>query len=116
MKPYIEDRNGTRYEFNSLSRKQKIAIQNDVKELGNTDNELEKIGDLIFKLIGFNYPSMTRDEFEDMLDYNEEEYGFSNLYEMLGYIIEDVFTQVGSGNTGKVNPYLQAKREEKEQA
>lgn len=112
MKPYIETRNGVKYEFNSLTRKQRVIFTQKFKNIG--DKDIEVIEDLVFSLLKFNNPNITQEEYEDILDYNEELYGFAELYEMLGYIIEDVFTQVGT-EAKKVNPYLQAKREQKAQ-
>ena len=73
-------------------------------------NNLEKVVKMILQ---YNYPSLTDEEYEDILDYNEEVYGFQELYEMLGYILEDVFTQASGGKT---NPYLEEKRQAKAQA
>ena len=112
MKPYLENRAGTRYEINKITRRQKIEIQKILLSSKEEDTtarieELEKIAKLILQ---YNYPSLTDTEYEDILDYNEEVYGFQELYEMLGYILEDVFTQASGGKT---NPYLEEKRQAK---
>ena len=52
---------------------------------------------------------MTKETFDDILDYNVEQYGFVETYEMLGYLVEDVFMSEGGK---KPNPYLEAKREQ----
>lgn len=113
MKPYIEDRNGIKYEFNFLNRKQKVIISKLMNNLGE-EKGVEEIENIVFTLLKFNYSNMTRETYEDILDYNEETYGFGELYEMLGYIIEDVFTLVGGETPKKENPYLQMKREQKQ--
>lgn len=111
MKPYIETRIGNKYEFSNLTRKQRILLQKELEKKENNQN-LEFIEDLIYTLLSFNY-NLTKEEYEDVLDYNVETYGFNETYEMLTFIIEDVFTQVGGDTQKKVNPYLQSKREEK---
>ena len=112
MIPYIENRDGVKYEFKSLTRKQKINVQKLTSNM-NKDS-IEEIDNLTYEILKYNYPELTKEQFDDILDYNEETYGFKELYEMMGYILEDVFTQVG-GNTTRVNPYLQYKREQKAQ-
>ena len=104
---YILGRNEVRYELKPLTRRQKIEFAKLMKESKKED--FEKIEEFAYTLLKFNYPEVTKETFEDILDYNAETYGFEETYEMLGYIIEDVFTQVGGK---KPNPYLEAKREE----
>lgn len=110
MKPYIEDRNNNRYEFKNLTRKQKILFSQKMK---NAENELEKIDEVFGILMGLNYPDITQEKVDDILDFNEEVYGLAQTYELVSAIIEEVFTRVGG--EGKTHPYLQAKHE-KEQA
>lgn len=105
---YILGANGKKYELNPLTRKQKIQFVKILKEIKKED--FEQIDECTFQLLRFNYPEITREEFESILDYNAETYGFEETYEMLGYIIEDVFTQVGGNKVP--NPYLEAKREQ----
>ena len=114
MKPYIESREGAKYEFARLTRKQKINIQSKMQEMSEEKLSIEKLEDVIYTLLKYSYPDVTREQFEDILDYNEEEYGFEETYEMLGYIIEDVFTQAGGEISKKENPYLVAKRMERQ--
>lgn len=115
-KPYLESRNGTIYEINSITRKQMMEVQKLVISLKDIDklNQVEQLEDITKLVFKFNYPSLTDEEFEDILDYNAEVYGFNELYEMLGYILEDVFTQQ-SGAAKKINPYLEEKRAKKTQ-
>lgn len=109
---YIEDRNFIKYEFKKLTRRQKIETTKLVQKIGHDFEGLEEIA---FKLLQYNYPELTKEKYEDILDYNVERYGFNELYEMLGYIINDVFSQVG-GEAKEVHPYLQKKREEKKES
>lgn len=114
-KAYLEDRNGTKWEINSINRKQKIQIQKSmmaIATLGDTE-KFEKLEEIMKQIFLFNYPNATDEEFEDILDYNAEAYGFGELYEMIGYIIEDVFTQ--ASGVAKTNPYLEEKRKQKAQ-
>lgn len=114
MKPYLENRVGTKYEISRITRRQKIEVQkmllSSEEDTTAKINNLEKVVKMILQ---YNYPSLTDEEYEDILDYNEEVYGFQELYEMLGYILEDVFTQASGGKT---NPYLEEKRQAKAQA
>lgn len=105
---YILGKEEKRYDFKPLNRKQKIEFTKLLKDSNKQD--FEKIEEYVFVLLRFNYPQMTKEEFEEILDYNAETYGFEETYEMLGYIIEDVFTQVGGNKMP--NPYLEAKREQ----
>lgn len=109
MKPYIENKNGVKFEFNTLTRRQKIEIQKEISKVGDENQNVELLEGVIYKLLSFN-TNITKEEFEEILDYNVETYGFNETYEMLGYIIEDVFTQVGGEISKKENPYLQHKR------
>lgn len=110
MKPYIENRKGEKLEFNVLSRKQKILVSKLLGKMQNGIEDVEEIGKVFYEVLKFNHPQISEEEYEDILDYMEEEYGFAELYEMIGYILTDVFTQVGGDK--KINPYLQMKREQ----
>ena len=104
---YILGRNERRYELKSLSRRQKIELSNLMK---NDNREgFEKIENVFYTILKFSYPELNKEEFEDILDYNDECYGFEETYEMINYLIEDVFMSVGGK---KPNPYLEAKREQ----
>lgn len=105
MKPFIEDRNYNKYEFEKLTRRQKIKVARYFKWISNEN--LEEIENAFFELMKVEFNDLTREIYEDILDFNEEVYGFESLYELMGAIIEDVFTQVG-GETKPVHPYLQA--------
>lgn len=108
MKPFIEDRNLNKYEFNTLTRRQKLKLANSIKKMDKENPE--EIENVFFDLLNLEYPSITRDEYEDILDFNEEKYGFSALYELISTILGDVFTQ--ASGVLEVHPYLQAKAEE----
>lgn len=109
MKPFIEDRNYNKYEFEKLTRRQKIKVARYLKSIN--DENLEEIENAFFELMKVEFNDLTREMYEDILDFNEEVYGVESLYELMGAIIEEVFTQVG-GETKTVHPYLQAKEEE----
>lgn len=106
MKPYIENEAGRRFEISILNRKQKIEIVNLIKNKAPED--LEAIEELAFKLVKFNYPELSKEEWDEMLDFNERTYGFNELYELLGAMVEDVFTL--QGGEKKVHPYLEMKK------
>lgn len=114
-KAYLEDRNGTKWEFDSINRKQKIQIQKILMRMSSLDEteKIEELEEIMKQIFLFNYPNLTDEEFEDILDYNAETYGFGELYEMIGYILEDVFTQ--ASGVAKTNPYLEEKRKQKAQ-
>lgn len=105
--PYILGRNGERYELKSLSRKQRIEFAKLSKDNGKED--FDRIEELFLTLLRFSHPNLTNEQYEDILDYNVDEFGFAETYEMLGYLIEDVFMSEGGK---KPNPYLEAKREQ----
>ncbi len=106
MKAYIEDRNGNHYEFKNLTRKQKILFSKKFKSVGEDTEEIDRIFADIMKL---NYPNISQEEVDDILDYNDEIYGITQTYELVSAILEEVFTQVGGDL--KVHPYLQEKQQ-----
>ena len=110
MKPYIENEFGQKYELDKLTRKQKIEIVNCLKR--NSTDDIEKVEELAYKLVKFNYPQLTQEEWENMLDYNEKTYGFNELYELLGALLTDVFTL--QGGEIKEHPYLAMKKAQKQ--
>lgn len=112
MELFIFGRNGERYELKILNRKQKIEIHNLMKD--SQEENFEKIESLFYTLLKFNNPNLSKEEFEDILDYNCETYGFEETYEMVSYLIEDVFTAKGGDKIP--NPYLMKKKEEKKNA
>lgn len=105
MQVYIEDRNGKKYFVEKLSRKAKIKLYGLSQKVDENENKFEKIEELFYDVLKMNNPLLTREEYEDILDYNEGLYGFTQLYELIGAFIEEVFTQVGGENI-KVHPYL----------
>lgn len=106
MKAYIEDRNGNRYEFKNLTRKQKMSFSKKFKSVGENTEEIDGIFADLMKL---NYPNISQDEVDDILDYNDEVYGLAQTYELVSTILEEVFTQVGGEI--KAHPYLQEKKQ-----
>lgn len=112
MKPFIEDRNLNKYEFDTLTRRQKLKLANSIKKMDKENPE--EIENIFFDLFNVFYPSTTREQYEDILDFNEEKYGFNALYELISAIIGDVFTQ--ASGVLEVHPYLQAKAEEEKKA
>lgn len=109
MKPFIEDRNLNKYEFAILNRKQRVRFAQKFSKLDKAD--LETVEDVFYELFLLNHPNLTKEDYEDILDFNDERYGFEALYELMGTILSDVFTRVG-GNTLQVHPYLQMKQEQ----
>ena len=105
--PNILGRNGETYELKSLTRRQRIEFTKIQKE--ETKEDFERIENMFYTILQFSYPEMTKETFDDILDYNVEQYGFVETYEMLGYLVEDVFMSEGGK---KPNPYLEAKREQ----
>lgn len=112
MQVYIEDRNGKKYFVEKLSRKAKIKLYGLSQKVDENENQFEKIEEMFYDVLKMNNPLLTREEYEDILDYNEGLYGFSQLYELIGAFVEEVFTQVGGENT-MVHPYLAHKKEQK---
>ena len=115
MKPYLEDRNGNHLEFGRLPRSKKIELFDGMKDLQDTDNTSERfviIDELCYKILKAAHPELTKEEFDNILDYNEELYGFNALYELLGDGVNYVFTQEGA--TLRVHPYLQEKKAKEE--
>lgn len=106
MRAFIEDRNGIKYEFKRLSRKQKISLS---KKLQQAENDFEKIDEMFTELFIMNYADKTPEFVSDVLDYNEEIYGLEQTYELVSLIIQEVFTQVGTET--RQHPYLQMKKE-----
>ena len=53
-------------------------------------------------------------DFNNILNYESEQIGYSNLVEMLGYIIDELFTQkVGEKENANLPHFLVAMREKK---
>lgn len=112
MKPYIEDRLGNHYVLGNLTRRQKIKLQEIASRAKETTTaQVEMAEEAVFFALSTQYPNLTKEQYEDILDYNEQVYGFAGLYELLGALIESLFTQVG-GEASRVHPYLQYKQEQ----
>ena len=115
MQVYIEDRNGKKYFVERLTRREKIKLYNFSKMKFSTEVDLAQIEELFYKVLLLQNPSLTKEEYDDILDYNESLYGFNQLYELIGAFVEEVFTQVGGENTNyPVHPYLAEKKRQME--
>ena len=114
MRPYIEDREGNKYEFRRLTRREKLNLVKNASEIEKA-SDVEKVkanDELLYKILQ-TVSSVDHEKFEDILDYNEEIYGFQQLTELEVAIIEWVFTQAG-GEIIKVHPYLEEMKKKEE--
>lgn len=109
----IVTRNGETINLKPLTRKQKIKIGEYIKNNKNDINEMnfEVLDEMFYIILQFNKPEITKEQTEDILDFYSEEYGFEETYEMLSYLIEDLFT-IATGEKKEL-PYLVEKRKEK---
>lgn len=114
MRPYIEDREGNKYEFRRLTRREKLNLVKNANEIEKASDEkkIELTDELLYTILQ-TVSSVDHEKFEDMLDYNEEIYGFEQVIELETKIIEWVFTQAG-GETIKVHPYLEEMKKKEE--
>lgn len=111
MQGFLKDRNDKVYEIKGLTRRQKIELQG---LIGNIQQfSVKDLDKLYFDLLKLSYPNLTQEEYDDLMDYNEEQLGYAQLYEKVGYIVEDVFMQLGGDTKMTQDPYLVAKREQK---
>lgn len=109
MKPYIEDRNGNIYELRRLTRREKLRLMTIADKADKAEEIEEKLAltdEVYYQAVKLAAPSLTKEEFEDILDFNEEKYGFEQLAKLEHASLEWLFTQVG-GLTTAVHPYLQ---------
>ena len=114
MRPYIEDREGNKYEFRRLTRREKINLVKNAREIeeASDDKKIELTDELLYTILQ-TVSSVDHEKFEDILDYNEEIYGFEQVIELETAIISWVFTQAG-GETIKVHPYLEEMKKKEE--
>lgn len=114
MRPYIEDREGNKYEFPRLTRREKINLVKNASEIEKASDEkkIELTDELLYTILQTG-SSVDHEKFEDILDYNEEIYGFEQVIELETAIISWVFTQAG-GETIKVHPYLEEMKKKEE--
>lgn len=114
MRPYIEDREGNKYEFRRLTRREKLNLVKNASEIEKASDEkkIELTDELLYTILQ-TVSSVDHEKFEDMLDYNEEIYGFQQVIELETKIIEWVFTQAG-GEAIKVHPYLEEMKKKEE--
>lgn len=112
MRPYIEDREGNKYEFRRLTRREKLNLVKNAREIeeASDDKKIELTDELLYTILQ-TVSSVDHEKFEDILDYNEEIYGFEQVIELETAIISWVFTQAG-GETIKVHPYLEEMKKE----
>mgnify|MGYP000000772187 FL=1 len=114
MRPYIEDREGNKYEFRRLTRREKLNLVKNAREIeeASDDKKIELTDELLYTILQ-TVSSVDHEKFEDILDYNEEIYGFEQVIELETAIISWVFTQAG-GETIKVHPYLEEMKKKEE--
>lgn len=114
MRPYIEDREGNKYEFRRLTRREKINLVKNAREIeeASDDKKIELTDELLYTILQ-TVSSVDHEKFEDILDYNEEIYGFEQVIELETAIISWVFTQAG-GEAIKVHPYLEEMKKKEE--
>ncbi len=95
MKAFIEDRNGTRYNFRRLTRSEttKIISSTANKKLENYELAEEQFKQ-IFKICNPNY---NMDLFEsEILSYNHDEIGYINLITLMNMVIDEAFHTTGT--------------------
>lgn len=111
MQGFLKDRNDRVYEIKGLTRRQKIKLHG---LIGNISlSSAEELDKLYFTLLKMVNPELTQEEYDDMMDYNEALLGYAQLYEKVGYIVTDVFMQLGGDTKMTQDPYLVAKRGQK---
>lgn len=94
MKAYIEDRNGIRYNFRRLTRKEITDIFSKVKNNGDAFSSAEEQFKEAFRLAN---PSYNMDLFEEeIMNYNYEELGYVNLIKLISLVVEEVFHTTGT--------------------
>lgn len=83
MRPYIEDREGNKYEFRRLTRREKINLVKNAREIekASDDKKIELTDELLYTILQ-TVSSVDHEKFEDILDYNEEIYGFEQVIEL----------------------------------
>lgn len=75
---------------------------------------IKTIIDANYYILKQTNPNLTMNDFNNILNYESEQIGYSNLVEMLGYIIDELFTQkVGEKENANLPHFLVAMREKK---
>lgn len=111
MLPFLEDKYENKYEFKEVNRKMKIALStifNQLKEEKEIEKRFTTLENVAYEILKYSYPNLTREEYEVLLDYNENQYGFAELYELLSAGIESAFTRKDMAK--KEHPYLAEKK------
>lgn len=90
MEMFIEDRNGKKYEI-IRSRKTIVVADNIKKGLDSSENGALLLENAGFEILKTNYPELTIEEYDDILEYNYSILGNDYLI-LLGAISEYVFT------------------------
>ncbi len=95
MKAFIEDRNGTRYNFRRLTRSETTKIISSTANKKSENYELaEEQFKQIFKICNPNY---NMDLFEsEILSYNHDEIGYINLITLMNMVIDEAFHTTGT--------------------
>lgn len=104
-KPYLEDRNGKKYEFRRLTRREDCKLM-DMQRNMDTDDTTSIMEETIWFLFNVVHPEVSKEDFVDILDYTYDEYGREIYIELLSSIANDSFQSAG----GKKHPYLEEKK------
>ena len=91
---YIEDRNGNRYNFRRLTRRETTELISTISKEKESSDTAEKQFKKCFEIAN---PTYNMDLFDsEILDYNYEEIGFVNLAKLMTMVIEEVFHTTGT--------------------
>lgn len=104
-KPYLEDRNGKKYEFRRLTRREDCELMDMQRDM-DTKSSSSMVEETIWFLFNVAHPEVSKEEFVDILDYTYDEYGRDVYIELLTSIANDSFQSAG----GKKHPYLEEKK------
>lgn len=116
MLPFLEDKYGNKYEFKEVSRRAKIRLSSKLKEVqtkGELSEQFDALESIGYDILSKSYENLTREQYEELLDYNEREYGFQALYSIIEAGITGAFTQEDMEK--KVHPYLAEKMKKVEE-
>lgn len=95
MKAFIEDRNGTRYNFRRLTRSETTKVISATSNKNLVSYEIaEEQFKQIFKICN---PDYNMELFEsEILSYNHDEIGYINLIDLMHMVIEEAFHTTGT--------------------
>lgn len=110
VKPYIEA-NGKKYEFEA-NRRIMLEFSKQLRDKEADGVGLEIIENICFLMLASKY-GISREEFDGILDaYCEQAGNYTEIYELLGAVVEKFFTPAASNNPPK-NKFLAECRAEK---